>query len=113
MAELFMPVLSHFNNENHWSARIGRLHYWITPVIPEREDKDTIPEGSVLRVQVWEGPWAREFSVIEEEKDFPLSQEGIDSIPAYLEAWHKTVEARPQRSLEENIARKKAPEEET
>lgn len=109
MAEYFMPVLSHFQNENPWSACAGRLHYWITPVIPKDENRKPVFEGATLEVQVWEGPWERSLSVIEETKTFPLTEEGIAAIPAYLEAWRKTVEARPWRSLEENIARRVEP----
>lgn len=109
MAEYFMPVLSHFQNENPWSASAGRLHYLITPVIPKDENRAPIPEEATLEVQIWEGPWERSFSTIEEVKSFPLSEEGIAAIPVYLESWRKTMEARPERTLEENIARRVEP----
>ena len=110
MAEFFMPVLSHFQNENPWSASAGRLHYLITPVVPRDEEKVPVLEGATLTVEVWEGPWAYELSTVEENKTFPLTEEGIATIPAYLESWYQTVQARPQRTLEENIARRVEPE---
>lgn len=112
MAEYFMPVLSHFQNENPWSACVGRLQYWITPVIPKDENKKPVFDGATLAVQVWEGPWERELSTMEETKTFPLTDEGIAAIPAYLETWRKTIQARPQRTLEENIARSMEPQKE-
>ena len=110
MEELFLPVLSHFQNENPWSASAGRLHYLITPVIPTDESKLPVLEGATLTVEVWEGPWAYEFSTVEAVETFPLTQEGLEAIPAWLERWHQEVESRPQRTLEENIARRREPQ---
>lgn len=110
MAEFFMPVLSHFQNENPWSSSAGRLRYWITPVIPKDENKEPLLEEATLQVQVWEGPWERSFSTIEETKTFPLTEEGIASIPAYLDVWAQAVNGRPERTMAENIARRKEPE---
>ena len=108
MAQLFFPVLSHFQNNNGWLSSDGRLRYRITPTLePCAEGED--PDG-ILTVEVWEGPWAYEFSTVEESKDFPLTDEGLQDILKWLDGWHDAMEARPQRSLEENIARKKTPE---
>lgn len=110
MAEFFLPVLSHFQNENPWSSSAGRLRYWITPVIPQDENKEPLLDAAKLQVQVWEGPWERSFSTIEETRTFPLTEDGIAAIPAYLETWEQTVNSRPPRTLAENIARRKEPE---
>lgn len=104
MAELFLPVLSHFQNNNPWLGSMGRLRYRIIPTVAERE------EESLLTAQVWEGPWAYEFSTVEETKDFPLTEEGLEALQQWLEEQRQVVEARPQHTLEENIARKKMPE---
>lgn len=96
MAELFLPVLSHFENGNPWSASAGRMRYRIRP------------EDGGLTAQVWEGPWAYEFSDVEETRAFPLSQEGLDQLPPWLEQWRQTIEARPRRTLAEDIARRDA-----
>lgn len=103
MDQIFMPVLSHFQNGNPWTASAGRLRFRILPDTPQDGE-------STLTVEVWEGPWAYEFSTVEETATFPLSQEGLETIPAYLERWHQEVEGRPQRTLEENIARRVEPE---
>ena len=107
MAEQFMPALSHFQNNNSWLASNGRLRYNIVPTL-EPCDEGEDPEG-ILTVEVWEGPWERSFSVIEETQTFPLTVEGLAAIPDYLETWRKTVEARPEHTLEENIARRVEP----
>ena len=66
MEDFFLPVLSHFQNENFWTASAGALRYRVTP----RE------EG--LAAEVWEGPWRYEDSRVEETRTFPLSDEGLE-----------------------------------
>ena len=102
MAEIFMPVLSHFQNGNPWLSSAGRLRFRILPAIPQEGE-------ATLAVEVWEGPWAYEFSTVEDTKTFPLTEEGIAAIPVWLEQWRAQVEGRPQRTLEENIARRVEP----
>ena len=108
MPQQFFPVLSHFQNNNSWLSSDGRLRYRIVPTldkVPEGED----PTGFVT-AETWEGPWAYEFSTVEETKDFPLTEEGLEALQQWLEEQRQVVEARPQHTLEENIARKKMPE---
>lgn len=104
MAELFLPVLSHFQNKNPWTSGIGRLRCRVVPTVAGGES------DSLLTAEVWEGPWAYEFSTVEETKTFPLSAGGLEALAGWLAAWGETVNARPQRSLEEDIARRKEPE---
>lgn len=96
MAQSFFPVLSHFENGNPWTASAGRLRCRVVPG----------EEG--LTAEVWEGPWAYEFSQVEETRVFPLTQEGLDALPAWLDQWEETVNSRPKRSLAEDMARRDA-----
>ena len=100
MAELFLPVLSHFQNKNPWSASAGRLRYRILPTVAEQE------ADSFLTAEVWEGPWAYEFSTVEETKTFPLSEEGLTALPPWLVEWADKVNARPKRSMAEDDGRR-------
>ena len=104
MAEFFLPVLSHFQNRNAWLSSAGRLRYRIVPTLTDEEG------NGILTAEGWEGPWAYEFSAVEETKDFPLTEEGLEALQQWLEEQRQVVEARPERTLEENIARKKQPE---
>jgi hypothetical protein len=104
----YFPGLSHFRNENPWVASAGRLRFRIMPTVTHHSDDDEEIEG-YLTSQVWEGPWALEFSQVEEEKVFPMTREGLEAIPPYLEEWRKIMAARPPHSLEENIARRQEP----
>ncbi len=104
MADLFLPVLSHFQNNNPWSASIGRLRYRILPTVAESE------ADSFLTVEVWEGPWAYEFSTVEDSRSFPLTEEGLAALPGWLKQWAETVNARPKRTMAEDDARRKEPQ---
>lgn len=104
MAELFLPVLSHFQNKNPWTASAGRLRYRIIPTVAEQES------DSFLTAEVWEGPWAYEYSTVEETKRFPLTEEGLAALPQWLTQWGQTVNARPKRSMAEDDSRRKAPQ---
>ena len=97
--ELFLPVLSHFENNNFWTASGGALRY--------RVDPDT-GENPRLTAVVWEGPWSLRDSRVEEEKDFPLSEEGLDALRAWLLDWQARMNARPPKSLAESIAARDA-----
>ncbi len=104
MEQLFLPVLSHFQNGNPWTASAGRLRCRVLPSV------GTEPDQSLLTAEVWEGPWAYEFSTVEETRTFPLSQEGLSDLAAWLAQWQQTVAARPHRTLAEDVARRAAPE---
>ena len=102
---MFLPVLSHFQNENIWIASDGKLRYQVSPATVEKEDgtKDALIIG-----EVWEGPWSREFSVIEEVEEFPMTEDGIEDLRAWLILESMEINDRPDRSLEENMARREA-----
>lgn len=98
MGELYLPVLSHFQNENVWMASLGRMHFKVTP------------GAESLTAELWEGPWSYEFSAVEGQNTFTLDEAGLEALGAWLEKYAADVNARPKRSLEENLARKTIPE---
>ena len=97
MDDIFLPVLSHFENGNPWTASLHRLRYRI------------VPGDAGLTAEVWEGPWAYEFSAVESTRVFPLDEQGLIDLRAWIGTWAGTVNARPQHSLSENIQRRTAP----
>lgn len=94
---LFLPVLSHFENGNFWTASGGRMRYRVDPVQGEKEQPAT------LIAQVWEGPWRLQDSTVEETCTFPMTEEGLEQLRAWALEWQETICARPQKSLEETI----------
>ena len=94
--ELFLPVLSHFENGNFWTASGGRMRYRVDPV--KEEDVWTS-----LKAQVWEGPWRLQDSTVEETKSFPMTEEGLEELRSWVLVWQETINARPPRSLKETL----------
>ena len=105
MEVMFLPVLSHFQNENIWIASDGKLRYQVSPVTVEKEDGT---KEELLIGEVWEGPWSREFSVIEEVEEFPMTEDGIEKLRDWLLLESLEISQRPDRSLEEDMARREA-----
>ncbi len=91
MDEFFLPVLAHFQNGNFWTASDGRMRYQVTP------------QEETLTAEVWEGPWNYRDSQVEEERSFPMSEEGLTGLQAWLAGWREEISARPARSLEETL----------
>ena len=97
MAELFLPVLSHFLNGNPWTASDGRMRYRVVPSLAQNV------EECILTAQ---GPWAYEFSEIEEEKIFPLTEAGLKVLRQWLGDWREDIAQRPHRTMEEDYKRR-------
>ena len=99
MDDLFLPVLSHFENGNFWTASGGRMRY--------RVDPDT-GEDPHLTAQVWEGPWSLADSPVEETVQFPLSEAGLEELRAWVLRWRERINARPNKTLAETVAARDA-----
>ena len=95
---LFLPVLSHFENENFWTASADRMRYRVDPV---KEEGEKVP--SSLSARVWEGPWRLQDSRVEETSSFPLSEEGLVALRRWVLRWAQEINGRPARSLEETL----------
>ena len=96
MEELYLPVLSHFQNGNVWTGSDGRLRYRITPG----------EEG--LTAEAWEGPWACELSRVEEVTRFPLDEEGLRALAQWVNTWSAEINARPPESLAQAVQKRDA-----
>ena len=94
---IFLPVLSHFDNGNFWTASGGRMRYRVDPV---KGDEENPPS---LTAQVWEGPWRLQDSTVEETKSFPMTEEGLEELGSWGLVWQETINARPPRSLKETL----------
>ena len=99
MDDLFLPVLSHFENGNFWTASGGRMRY--------RVDPDTGEEPR-LTAKVWEGPWSLADSPVEETVQFPLSEAGLEELRAWVLRWRERINARPNKTLAETVAARDA-----
>lgn len=74
MSEIFIPTMLFWENGNTWYGSLGNTRFYIAP------------QEEQLHVQLWRGELTKELSEIEEEIDFPLSEEGLEQMTAWLEA---------------------------
>lgn len=95
MEELYLPVLSHFENENSWLASLGRMRFQISP-----------EEGS-LKAEIWEDPWCYDLSAVEEILRFPMTEEGLVALRTWLTARAEAVNARPEKSFTQSLETRK------
>ena len=85
MEELYLPVLSHFQNGNVWTASAGKLRYRAAGGETSGESIVTYPF-----------------------REFPLTEEGIDQLRAWLLTWAEEMNARPEETLEQTLERRDA-----
>ena len=74
MSEIFIPTMLFWENGNTWYGSLGNTRFYAAP------------QEELIHVQQWRGPLTKELSEIEAEADFPLSEEGLAEMTAWLEA---------------------------
>lgn len=67
-----MPTLMHWQYGNNWCGSLKRASFWITP------------KDEQLTAQLWVGPAIRENAEILHTAQFPLSDEGLEQLRAWL-----------------------------
>lgn len=79
MDRIFVPTLSHWQLGNFWSGSFGRASYHVAPETGEEGG-----EGRLF-VQAWTGPGCYEISHAERTAYFPITEEGLAAMRAWLE----------------------------
>jgi hypothetical protein len=72
MQELFLPNLDYWNYGNQWSGSLENLRFWVTP-----------QEGQFM-VEAWPGPMNRQNRSQVTEAAFPLDENGLKQMHAWL-----------------------------
>ena len=85
-AEIWLPVLHHFENNNVYTGSFGRLRFKITPNVVMANPKEVDSAASSIKAEYWYGPMSYECSEIQAEKTFPMSPEGHAEMKAWLES---------------------------
>ena len=85
MAELFIPTLHTFAMNNIFTGSWGSFRFRAVPNVVMRTPKEVDMENSSIRVEYWHGPFCYEKSTMEGEETFPMSEEGRQSMKAWLE----------------------------
>ena len=81
MSRIFIPTLSHWQLGNRWSGSLGRASYYVTPR-QRQEGEQTVDE---LYVEAWTGPICYEQAQAERTASFPVTEEGLEQLRAWLE----------------------------
>ena len=84
--DLFVPTLHTFENNNIFTGSWGNLRYKITPAIVMATPKEVDLEQSSMKVEYWHGLFCYEKSEIEEDRVFPMSQEGRQEMIDWLKS---------------------------
>lgn len=70
--EIFLPTLSSMEYGNIWTGSRKNTRWRI------------VPENSEMAVQVWPGPLCYECSTVTHTASFPISEDGIEQLRAWL-----------------------------
>ena len=86
MAELFIPVLHWFDANNIFTGSCGEFRFRIKPNVVMATAKEVDFEASSVTAEYWHGPYCYEKSEMEGSADFPMTEEGIQSMKQWLES---------------------------
>lgn len=85
MAEVFIPTLHTFANENVFTGSCGTLRFRIAPTVVKATKHEVSMEESSMYCELWHGPLCYELSEMEAERTFPMSEEGRTEMKRWLE----------------------------
>lgn len=85
MAEIFIPTLHTFVNDNIFTGSCGALRFRIAPQVTMATKKEVDLAKSSIRCEIWHGALCYELSEMEAEREFPMSEEGRAEMKAWLE----------------------------
>ncbi len=86
MADIFLPTLHTFENDNVFTGSCGVMRFRIEPQVVMATPKEVDCAASSIRCEIWYGEKCYELSEIELEKTFPMSAEGRSEMKLWLEA---------------------------
>ena len=85
MAEIYLPTLHTFAMKNPFTGSSGLFRFKITPNVVMATAKEVDFEQSSIKAELWHGLFCYEKSTVEEEKVFPMTEEGRLEMKAWLE----------------------------
>lgn len=86
MAEVFIPTLHSFAMNNIFTGSCGAFRFRAAPNVVMATAKEVDFEQSTIKAEFWHGPFCWELSTMEGERVFPMTQEGVDEMKAWLES---------------------------
>ena len=86
MKEVYLPVLHWFAMGNLFTGSFGELRFRAEPNVVKATPKEVDFQQSAIRCEYWHGPFCYEKSQMEGEQIFPMSEEGLAEMKAWLES---------------------------
>ena len=85
MPEIYLPTFHSFAMGNKFTGSWKELRFCVEPQIVKLNKKEVDFENSSIKALYWHGPFCMEKSEIQEERTFPLTEEGRAEIKTWLE----------------------------
>ncbi len=81
---IYLPTLHTFAMDNVFTGSAGALRFKLSPQVV-KNGREVDMEQSAIHAELWHGPFCYEKSEIEQEKTFPMSEEGRAQMLSWLE----------------------------
>lgn len=86
MTEIYLPTLHTFAMDNVFTGSCGLLRFKITPNVIMLNKKEVNMDESSIHAELWHGQLCYECSEVEQEKTFPMSEEGRLDLQQWLQS---------------------------
>lgn len=85
MKEVFIPTLHWFAMTNLFTGSCGEFRFRAKPNVIMATAKEVDFEQSTILCEFWHGPFCYEKSQMEEQRTFPLTEDGLSAMKVWLE----------------------------
>lgn len=86
MADLFIPTLHTFAMKNIFTGSMGAFRFRAKPNVIMATAKEVDFDQSTIFVEYWHGPFCYEKSTMEGQETFPMTEEGRETMIAWLKS---------------------------
>lgn len=86
MTDIYLPTLHTFAMDNIFTGSCGLLRFKITPNVIMLNKKEVNMDESSIHAELWHGQLCYECSEVEQEKTFPMSEEGRLDLQQWLQS---------------------------
>lgn len=101
MKPIELPTLGYFKNGNGYLGSAGLLRFQLENNTPKKESERAEGQIYELTAVLWQGPFSRPYAQELGRETFPIHEEGLTALKAYLDAQAQAVNAAPPFTPEE------------
>ena len=84
MADIYIPTLLTFANNNIFTGSCGNMRFRIVPTIVMATPKEVNMEESSMFAEIWYGEKCYDLSEMSHSQTFPMSEEGRLAMKTWL-----------------------------